>query len=69
MFEVITEIEAGNMIDETGTMIGILIEVIETEIEVLIDLASMIREVGGHVLAPGIVPEIMTDIGTAIYVF
>lgn len=63
----IIEIEAENTIEEIGIMIGIMIEIIETETEILIDLATMIRGVEeGHVLDQGIVAEIMTGIGVMI---
>lgn len=66
----IIEIEAENTIEEIGIMIGIMIEIIETETEILIDLATMIRGVEeGHVLDQGIVAEIMTGIGIAVYIF
>ncbi|URE14715.1 RNA-binding protein Luc7-like [Musa troglodytarum] len=62
--------EAENTIEEIGIMIGIMIEIIETETEILIDLATMIQGVEeGHVLDQGIVAEIMTgiELGPASY--
>lgn len=59
------EIEVKSMIEEIGTMIDNMIEIVEIEIEIMIELAAMIQEAEGHVLALGIVPEIMIGIGNA----
>lgn len=64
----IIELEAENLINEIKTMIHIMIEILETEIEILINPAVMTQGAEGHVLAQGIMVEIMTVIGEYLHV-